>query len=61
MRLIKLKEVIHITGLARATIYKYMKEGKFPLSVSLGERAVAWVEEEINDWILDKIENRDNA
>lgn len=36
IRLIRLKEVMHQTGLARATVYKYMKEEKFPLSVSLG-------------------------
>lgn len=59
MRLIKLKEVMNTTGLARSTIYKYISEGTFPKPVSLGERAVAWVEGEVSDWILDKIEQRD--
>ena len=61
MRLLKLKEVMHLTALSRSTIYKYMKEGKFPLSVSLGERSVAWFGEEVNDWILEKIDERDSA
>ncbi|MDI3323389.1 AlpA family transcriptional regulator [Pontibacterium granulatum] len=61
MRLIKLKEVMNTTGLARSTIYKYISEGAFPKPVSLGERAVAWVESEVSDWILDKIEKRDLA
>ncbi|WP_027858407.1 AlpA family transcriptional regulator [Marinobacterium jannaschii] len=61
MRLIKLNEVMNSTGLARSTIYKYISEGTFPKPVSLGERAVAWVESEISDWILDKIEKRDLA
>lgn len=60
MRLIKLNEVMKSTGLARATVYKYMNEGEFPKSVSLGARAVAWVESEVQDWIMDQITERDN-
>lgn len=61
MRLIKLKEVMNCTGLARSTIYKYIAGQMFPKPVSLGPRAVAWVEDEIHDWILEKIESRDNV
>jgi len=59
MRLIRLKDVKHATGLGRSTIYKYIEEGIFPKSVSLGDRAVAWVESEIVDWIMSRIEARD--
>ena len=59
MRLIKLKDVMSNTGLGRSTIYKYIAEGMFPKPVSLGARAVAWVESEVDDWILDKVEQRD--
>lgn len=59
MRLIRLKEVKHATGLGRSTIYKYIEDGNFPKSVSLGERAVAWVESEVLGWIKAKIEARD--
>lgn len=61
MRLIRLKEVMAMTGLARATVYKYIKEEMFPASVSLGDRAVAWVESEVEEWILKRIEERDIA
>ncbi|MGC3094884.1 AlpA family transcriptional regulator [Pseudomonas aeruginosa] len=44
MRIIRLKEVIDSTGLARSTIYKYIKEGTFPKPVSLGDRCVGWVD-----------------
>ncbi|WP_431036931.1 helix-turn-helix transcriptional regulator [Pseudomonas yamanorum] len=60
MRLIRLKEVIDSTGLARSTIYKFISEGVFPKPVSLGERCVAWVEGEVHVWILNRIEERDN-
>ncbi|WP_019933378.1 helix-turn-helix transcriptional regulator [Oceanimonas smirnovii] len=59
MKLIKIKEVMDYTGLARSTIYKFISEESFPKPVPLGERAVAWVESEIQDWIMDKIAQRD--
>lgn len=61
MRIIRLKDVIDSTGLGRSTIYKYIAEGDFPKPVSLGERSVGWVEEEVHDWILARIEERDMA
>lgn len=60
MRLLKLKDVMYTTGLARSTVYKYISDGNFPKPVSLGERNVAWLESEIQDWIMEKIEQRDN-
>lgn len=60
MRIIRLKEVMYSTGLARSTIYKYIGEGSFPKPVSLGS-CVGWVESEIHDWILARIEERDLA
>jgi len=61
MRIIRLKEVIDSTGLARSTIYKYIGEGTFPKPVSLGDRCVGWVDSEVHDWILARIEERDLA
>jgi len=61
MKIIRLKEVIDSTGLARSTIYKYIGEGTFPKPVSLGDRCVGWVNNEVNDWILARIEERDLA
>ncbi|MBL4909365.1 MAG: AlpA family transcriptional regulator [Alteromonadaceae bacterium] len=58
MRLIRLKEVINLTGLGRSSIYKFMSENKFPQSISLGERAIAWQEGEIEEWLQDKIDHR---
>ena len=59
MRLIKLNDVMNSCGLGRSSIYKFMSEGTFPKSVSLGDRAVAWVESEVEDWIAEKIAQRD--
>ena len=59
MRIIRLKEVTYSTGLARSTIYKYIGEGTFPKSVSLGDRSVGWIDSEVQEWILARIEERD--
>ncbi|MBW0295951.1 MULTISPECIES: helix-turn-helix transcriptional regulator [Shewanella] len=59
MKLIRLTKVMDYTGLARSTIYKYIAEGTFPKPVSLGSRAAAWVESEVQEWILTRIEERD--
>jgi len=59
MKLIRIKEVMSRTGLARSTVYKYISENNFPKPIKLGSRAVAWVESEIEGWINDVIHERD--
>jgi prophage regulatory protein len=58
MKIIRLKQVMDVTGLARSTIYKYIADGVFPKNISLGGRSVGWLESEIQDWIRAKIEER---
>lgn len=58
-KILRLKDVLETTGLSRATMYKMMSDGAFPKSISLGERSVGWLEGEVQDWILAKIEERD--
>jgi prophage regulatory protein len=55
MRLIRLNEVVHCSGLAKSTVYKYVAAGTFPKPVPLGGRAVAWVQAEVEEWIESKI------
>ncbi len=60
LRLIRLQQVINLTGLKSSAIYKYISEDRFPQSVKLGIRAVAWVEHEILQWIEQRIEHRND-
>ena len=55
IRFLRLPEVEARTGLARATIYARMAAGTFPQSVSLGGRAVGWIESEIEEWSRNRI------
>ncbi|EDW2284004.1 TPA: AlpA family transcriptional regulator [Salmonella enterica] len=57
-RLLRMSEVISLTGLPKSTIYLKIKNKEFPNQVPIGTRSVAWVEEEINDWIEKNIQNR---
>ncbi|MGR5130793.1 MULTISPECIES: AlpA family transcriptional regulator [Vibrio] len=51
MRFLRLKEVMDKTGLSRSAIYRKMNDDTFPKSVSLGDRSVAWLESEVDDWM----------
>ena len=59
MRFMRLTEVIRDTGLGRSSIYKRIADGVFPKQVPLGGRTVGWVSDEIEAWILERIEERD--
>lgn len=45
------------TGLSRSTIYKRIAEGTFPSPISLGYRAVGWIEAEVDAWVEAQIVN----
>jgi prophage regulatory protein len=55
--IIRLPQVKTRTGLSRSTIYKRISEGSFPRQVSLGDKAVGWIEQEIDDWIACRIQD----
>jgi len=58
-KFIKLPTVMDLTGYRRTSIYQKIAEGTFPAPVKLGPRAVAWVSEEIKDWMDARVAERD--
>lgn len=50
-RIIRLPGVKDATGLSRSTIYKKISGGDFPPPISLGDRAVGWLESDIEKWL----------
>lgn len=54
-RLIRLPEVLNKTGYKKAWIYRLISEDRFPKPIKLGERAVAFIEAEIDEWISGRI------
>lgn len=57
-KFIRIKEVMEMTGLARSTIYKYARSGMFPPNVKISRRAAAWVEQEVNEWMVQHMKDR---
>ena len=55
VRFLRLPEVLARTGLSRSTIYVRLEQGRFPRPVSLGSRAVGWVEAEVDEWMRERI------
>lgn len=53
--ILRLPKVIARTGLSRSAIYQRIAEGRFPKPISLGGRAVGWVEAEVNDWLSQQV------
>ena len=68
-RFIRLPEVLSRTGYGRTSIYRKMEDGSFPRSVKLGgppidpnvfdSRAIAWIEDEVEQWMATRIKERD--
>ena len=54
-KILRLREVISRTGIARSTIYTKIAEGKFPRPIQLGSRSVGWLETEIDQWLSQRI------
>ncbi len=50
-QLLTLNEVVDLVGLGVTSIYKYMKQGKFPQPKKIGKRAVRWRLSDIEEYI----------
>lgn len=54
-RLIRLEEVMEITGVCRSVIYKLMKTGEFPPKITVGVRGARWSERLVRGWVVNKL------
>jgi prophage regulatory protein len=57
-QIIKKPTVIKLSTLSSATIYRLIKQGKFPKQIKLSERSSGWVLEEVEQWLEEKINKR---
>ena len=49
--ILRLTDVLKRTGLSRSTLYNRIARNEFPHQVSLGGRAVGWLNGEVENWI----------
>ncbi len=61
LSVLRRKQVEKRTGLSRSTIYLRIQEGTFPRPINLGVRAVGWLENEIEAWLVARMEIRNNS
>jgi len=54
--ILRLPDVLKIVKLSRTTIYSLMAKEDFPKHISLGTRAVGWLESDIQDWLEQRIQ-----
>jgi prophage regulatory protein len=60
-RMLRLAEVKARTGLSRSTLYARIAQRAFPQQVHLGPRAVAWPENEVEEWLEKQIQESRKA
>ena len=61
MQLLNRKQVADRTNLSLSTIKRLEKEGRFPRRLKVTQVRVAWLASEINDWIGQRVAERDGA
>lgn len=55
IRLLRLPQVLELTGLGKTTIYGLQADGDFPASVKITTHLVGWVEEEVQVWLARRV------
>ncbi len=54
-RVIRLPDVKAITSLSRSAIYDRISKGTFPKQISLGGRAIGFLESDVQKWIEQRV------
>ena len=49
--MLRLRSVLQMTALSKSTLYRLIKQGKFPPPLRLTQRAVRWRREEVTGWL----------
>lgn len=55
-QVIKLPEVLAIVKCSKAKVYSEIRKGTFPKPIKLGDRAVAWVTDDVTAWLEHRIQ-----
>jgi prophage regulatory protein len=51
MKILRIREVLSLTGLSQSTVLRYERRGRFPQRVRMGTATVGWLETDILAWI----------
>ena len=53
-KFIRISSVMEKTGLARSTVWAWVKENRIPAPIKLSAQVTVWIESELDQWIDDK-------
>lgn len=56
VQVLRLPQVIQLTGLCRSTIYQLEAEQRFPPRIKISTRAVGWLQGEVQAWLTQRVE-----
>ena len=56
IQILRLPQVCARTGLCRSMIYQLEAERRFPHRIKISVRAVGWLEEEVQEWLTQRVE-----
>ncbi len=56
IQILRLPQVCARTGLCRTMIYQLEAEERFPHRIKISVRAVGWLEEEVQEWLTQRVE-----
>jgi prophage regulatory protein len=52
--MLRVSDVMMRTGYSRTTIWRKVRDGSFPPPVSLGDNAIGWTDDVIDDWVASR-------
>jgi len=61
IRILRLPQVLNVTGLAKTKIYELQSQGNFPMRVQITGHSVGWIEHEVQAWLTQRAAARSDA
>ncbi|EFN6654559.1 helix-turn-helix transcriptional regulator [Escherichia coli] len=55
MSYLELRDITKTTSLSRSTIYRMIGRGEFPKQRKISPRRVAWLKEDIDEWMKKRV------
>ena len=55
-RFLRIREVVHRTGMSKATIYNRMNQGLNPKQIPIGANLVVWLERDVQQWMQEQVD-----
>jgi prophage regulatory protein len=59
VRVLRQKQVLALLGISASTLWQWIKDNQFPAPIALGPNTKAWLEDEIDQHLLERAKERD--